>query len=163
MSTKSSQLQIRVSPKQKATIKRAAKASGLDMSEYILLKVIPPKREKALHLIKSLKSNSKASLILASFHDLIINCSAEEFVDTFSNFDLDGLEPYLQNYIAALIELGAKQKKILPPEFVKKVPRLREPYFASQLQSLRLHLLTSSPLPFRKRNLFIDSSLGDRV
>ena len=36
-------------------------------------------------------------------------------------------------------------------------------WFASELKSLRLHLLTKSPAPFRRRNLFVDSTLGDRV
>jgi hypothetical protein len=35
--------------------------------------------------------------------------------------------------------------------------------FGSELQSLRLYLLTHSPPPFRARNIFIDSSLGDRI
>jgi hypothetical protein len=35
--------------------------------------------------------------------------------------------------------------------------------FCSSLQSLRMHLLTHSPPPFRRRNIFIDSSLGQRV
>lgn len=29
--------------------------------------------------------------------------------------------------------------------------------------SLRLHLLTRSPPPFRRRNLFVDSSIGQRA
>jgi hypothetical protein len=40
---------------------------------------------------------------------------------------------------------------------------LEEPAFGTALQSLRLHLLTHSPPPFRLRNIFIDSSLGQRV
>jgi hypothetical protein len=35
--------------------------------------------------------------------------------------------------------------------------------FGSDLQNLRLYLLTHSPPPFRRRNIFIDSTLGDRV
>jgi hypothetical protein len=40
---------------------------------------------------------------------------------------------------------------------------LTEPVFGSELQSLRLYLLTHSPPPFRARNIFIDATLGDRV
>jgi hypothetical protein len=40
---------------------------------------------------------------------------------------------------------------------------LAEPVFASSLQSLRLHLLVLSPAPFRRRNIFIDSTLGARI
>jgi hypothetical protein len=43
------------------------------------------------------------------------------------------------------------------------VKPLERPWFASSLKSLRLHLLTASPPPFRRRNLFVDSTIGDRV
>ncbi len=32
-----------------------------------------------------------------------------------------------------------------------------------KLAGLRLHLLRESPVPFKRRNIFIDSSIGDRV
>jgi hypothetical protein len=35
--------------------------------------------------------------------------------------------------------------------------------FGSDLQSLRLHLLTHSPPPFLARNIFVDATLGDRI
>ena len=38
-----------------------------------------------------------------------------------------------------------------------------EPYVEYWLLSLRLHLLTHSPPPFRLRNIFIDSSVGTRM
>jgi hypothetical protein len=40
---------------------------------------------------------------------------------------------------------------------------LAEPVFGSDLMSLRLYLLTHSPAPFRRRNIFIDASVGFRV
>ena len=43
------------------------------------------------------------------------------------------------------------------------IEALSEPEFGSQLQSLRLHLLTHSPPPFRRRNIFIDTSIGGQV
>jgi hypothetical protein len=40
---------------------------------------------------------------------------------------------------------------------------LPQPVFGSELKALRLHLLTNSPPAFRRRNIFIDATLGDRV
>ncbi|MGH7310893.1 MAG: plasmid mobilization protein, partial [Candidatus Rokuibacteriota bacterium] len=40
-SAKSAQLQIRVSPAEKAAIQRAARRAGLDMSAYVLTRVLP--------------------------------------------------------------------------------------------------------------------------
>jgi hypothetical protein len=43
------------------------------------------------------------------------------------------------------------------------VPPLDEPHFATPLRGLRLHLLRASPVAFKRRNIFVDSSVGDRV
>ncbi len=39
--TKSAQLQIRVSPAQKAAIRQAAKRAGIEMSAYVLARALP--------------------------------------------------------------------------------------------------------------------------
>jgi hypothetical protein len=49
------------------------------------------------------------------------------------------------------------------PAWTRSIPPLAEPVFGSDLCSLRLYLLTNSPPPFRGRNIFIDSTLGDQV
>jgi len=54
-------------------------------------------------------------------------------------------------------------KNTQPPAWTEDVPPLDEPIFGSSLQSLRLHLLTNSPPAFSRRNIFIDSNIGDRV
>jgi hypothetical protein len=77
--------------------------------------------------------------------------------------DLRGLSPYVQNYVAAMVELAAHQKGVASPGWVREVPPLDEPHFATALGGLRLHLLQVSPVPFKRRNIFIDSSLGGRV
>ena len=44
-----------------------------------------------------------------------------------------------------------------------RIAPLASPVFGSKLESLRLYLLTHSPPPFRRRNIFIDASIGARV
>ena len=61
------------------------------------------------------------------------------------------------------IDTAAARVAKRPPRWVDEIPPLRIPWFASELASLRLHLLTSSPPAFRKRNLFVDSTLGGRA
>ncbi len=73
------------------------------------------------------------------------------------------LSPFEANYLAAMIEYAAMLKGVVPPDWTRMVPPLERPWFASALKSLRLHLLTNSPPPFRRRNLFVDSSIGQRV
>jgi hypothetical protein len=54
-------------------------------------------------------------------------------------------------------------KRADAPSWTGEVRPLEKPVFGSSLKSLRLHLLRHSPVAFRSRNIFIDSSIGDRV
>jgi hypothetical protein len=62
-----------------------------------------------------------------------------------------------------MVELAAKLKNVAPPLWTRQIAPLDKPYFGSDLSSLRLYLLTNAPPVFRRRNIFIDASLGDRV
>ena len=69
---KSEQLQIRVSPEQKAMIKKQAHLAGEDVSKWVLLKLLPPNADKFQHLIDKLATTSHApSLMLAEIHDFL--------------------------------------------------------------------------------------------
>ena len=62
-----------------------------------------------------------------------------------------------------MIESACEKRGVPVPGWTHAIAPLSEPAFGSTLQSLRLHLLTHSPAPFRRRNIFIDSSLGAQV
>jgi hypothetical protein len=62
-----------------------------------------------------------------------------------------------------MVEYACARHSVAVPEWTRSILPLAEPVFGSELQSLRLYLLTHSPPPFRARNIFIDSTLGDRV
>ncbi len=159
----SSQLQIRVSPLEKKSIRQAAKQAGLGMSEYVLSRLFPQQSVVFSKLVKKLEVAKDPAFILAEIHDLLVKMNSSEFADAFTENSLRQLTPYLQNYIAAMIEQAALQKKADIPPWLKDIKILKDPVFGSHLKSLRLHLLTNSPIPFRKRNIFIDSTLGDRI
>jgi len=72
-------------------------------------------------------------------------------------------DPYRLNYVTAMVELAAHRAGIAPPLWTADVEPLSRPVFIDPSINLRAHLLTASPPPFRRRNIFIDSSLGDRV
>ena len=71
--------------------------------------------------------------------------------------------PYLANYVAAMVEQAAYLRGVLPPEWTSGILPLPAPVFAVSWLSLRAHLLLESPVPFRRRNIFIDSGIGTRV
>src|SRR5438067_86322 len=72
-------------------------------------------------------------------------------------------DPYRLNYVTAMVELAAHRAAVVPPAWTASIKPLDTPVFIDSSLKLRAHLLTASPPPFRRRNIFIDSSLGDRV
>jgi hypothetical protein len=133
------------------------------MSAYVLARALPQPRIDFHRLINALASDEDRTYALAALNDLLTELSGSEFVDVVSDADLTFLEPYWQNYLAAMVEQAASQKDVAVPEWVRNVEELDRPHFVTPLRSLRLHLLRSSPVPFRRRNIFVDSAVGDRV
>jgi len=163
MEKKTQQLQLRVSPREKAAIRRAAKRAGLDISSWVLGRLFPDKAVQFEELIEQLKRLNQASLALAELNDFLSELSRAEFHQVTSVMDLNGMNAFLRNYVAAMVEEAAHQKQVTAPTWVTQIEPLEEPYFGAALESLRVHLLMNAPIPFRKRNIFIDASIGDRV
>jgi uncharacterized protein (DUF1778 family) len=163
MSTKSSQLQIRISPEEKTRLKALAKRSGLDVSHYVLEKVFPVQGIRFQEILNALRDDDSHRFGLAALNDLLSDLSAADFSAAVESADLARLSPFVSNYICALVEQAAQRHDLPPPLWTHAVDPLSTPYFAAPLASLRPHLLRASPVPFRRRQLFVDSSLGDRV
>lgn len=168
MVAKSEQLQIRVTPRQKAALKRRARAAGLDVSTYVLARVLPPECDRFADLVRELGTTADHRFALAALHDFLVDCPPMAFAEAVQSArvttqSLAGLSPFLQNYVAAMVEQSASQKQMNPPLWVREVLPLDAPYFAGQLASLRQYLLAVSPVTFKRRNLFVDATVGDRV
>jgi uncharacterized protein (DUF1778 family) len=160
---KTQQLQIRVTPEQKSALARTARRAGQDVSSFVLSRALPPAALRLSEILSALGSTDQHRFALAQLSDLLTELAPRELEVVTGFADLRGLSPYLKNYVAALVELAAHLKGTLPPAWTRSVQPLEEPYFASPLAGLRLHLLRASPVPFRRRNIFTDSSVGDRV
>jgi len=163
MSTRSQQLQVRVTPEEKATLKRLARAAGLDVSSYVLARALPDARLRFETILAQLGDAPDARYVLAALNDFLTSISASELEEAAATADVTELSPFLANYVAAMVEQAAHLKGVAVPSWTAGVEPLVEPWFAAPLESLRLHLLRSSPVPFRRRNLFIDAALGARV
>ena len=161
--SKTSQLQIRVSLAQKAAIQRAAQRAGKDVSSWVLGRLLSAEEIQFQECVDRLAAAVDPSYPLAELNDLLTNLSRDEFQAAVAGRPQTELEPYMSNYLAAMVELAAQAKGLIPPEWVASIPLQEQPMFGSDLMSLRLHLLTQSPPPFRRRNIFIDASIGDRV
>lgn len=161
-SAKSTQLQIRVSPAQKAAIQRAAQRAGMDMSAYILARVLPAQARRFQDLTEACRNPERTRFALAELNSWLAGLSVGELGDVVA-MQPTGLTTYLANYVAAMVEYACAQRDIAPPAWTRLIAPLTEPVFGSTLTSLRLHLLSRSPAPFRRRNIFIDATVGDRV
>ena len=102
----------------------------------------------------------RISYPLAELNDLLTAASGAEVESLPAPAITD---PYRLNYVTAMVELAAHRTGVVPPLWADSVKPLDTPVFIDSSLSLRAHLLTASPPPFRRRNIFIDSSLGDRV
>ena len=49
------------------------------------------------------------------------------------------------------------------PRWTREIAPLEQPWFGTELLSLRPYLLTHSPPAFRRRNIFVDTVVGGQV
>jgi hypothetical protein len=168
MGRKTSHLQIRVTPAQKAALRRLAREAGQDLSSYVLTRALPPSHRRFEALVRSLGAADAAErpYVLAEMNDFLSGLSGPELERAVASPDptaLGATSDYERNYVAAMVELACARKEIDPPSWTADVPPLDRPRFGTALSSLRSYLLRVSPVPFKRRNIFVDSSIGDRV
>ena len=160
MKPKAAQLQIRVTAAEKAAIQRLARRAGMDMSAYVLARVLESPASRFAAHVEACQDTESLGHGLAELNSFLSGLSAPELADAVATAPAVKLSAYAANYVAAMVEYACQKQCVALPAWTRAVEPLTLPVFASALQSLRLHLLTHSPPPFRRRNIFIDSSLG---
>jgi len=156
-------LQIRVTPAEKAALRRAARRAGLDLSGYVLARALPAPAAAFQDAVRGCLDPGAAACALAELNRLLSAYTPAELTAAVASAPPPGLAPWLANYLAAMVEYACARRSLPPPRWTAAIPPLAEPVFGSSLHSLRLLLLRGSPPPFRRRNLFIDASLGSQV
>jgi hypothetical protein len=160
---KTAQLQIRISRTEKARLERAARRAGKDVSSYVLDAVLPPRREQFERVLRDLQQAEDRSFALAELNDLLAGLGRGEFERVVALSPALPRDPVSANFVAAMVEHRAGALHVRVPPWTSEVEPVDEPYFASTLLSLRSYLLTTSPPAYRRRNLFVDAVVGDRV
>lgn len=160
---KTEQLQIRVSRSQKLAIKKQAQKAHMNMSNWLLTKALPTAQMSFQDLLAEIAASEMPSFAFAELLELIGPMGADEFESAVSELPEVELDLYWKNYLAATIEHAAAMKRVKAPSWTREMSPLKEPAFGSSLESLKLHLLVNSPPAFIEKNIFIDSSVGDRV
>jgi hypothetical protein len=163
MGTKSSQLQIRVSPAQKASIRRLAEAAGKTISVYVLEEVLPSTHVEFNRLAVAIAGATSLAKALSDLEGHLSALSPEEFLGAVSTPELEALSPLLQNYVAATVEQEAGRKRLDPPQWTKAIPPLPRPHFGWDMRGLRPHLMRVTPLTFKRRNVFLGVSDDERL
>lgn len=160
---KTAQIQLRISPQMKADLMRRARAAGMDLSAWMLSQLAPEKSVRFRALASALARTEDPSFVLAELNDFLAGLGARDFVAALQLPPEAHLGELRANQLAAMVETAGARLRVAPPRWVTDVPPLRMPWFATGLSSLRLHLLAASPPAFRRRNLFVDSTLGARA
>lgn len=158
---KTKQLQIRVSPEEKAQILAQAKRAGVPVSEWVLDRVLSPAKLQFHKAVSQIPVDS--TYAFAALNELLQQLKSSQFSEAVADLPSTNLSSFELNYLAAMVQHTAKAKGARSPSWVYEIPTLTTPHFGSKLKSLQLHLLKNSPPAFKARNIFIDSTVGDRV
>jgi hypothetical protein len=164
MGTKTTHLQIRLSPAEKAAIQRAAQRAGMDMSAWVISRLLPPSAARFAELLTAIAADDGGErFALAELNTFLAGLGAGELAGATASPPPANLPAIRANYVAAMVEYACARRGIPPPAWTRAIPPLAQPLFGSELASLRLHLLTHSPPPFRRRNIFVDATVGSQV
>ena len=159
---RTAQLQIRVTPVEKAALARAARRAGLGMSAYVLGKALPDQAVQWEARLKELARSGGDRIALAGLSAWLAGLGASELAAAVAT-PPPRLSDFHANYVAAMVEQLCAAAGVDAPPWTREIAPLARPVFGSELTSLRLHLLAHSPAPYRRRNLFIDTAAGGQV
>ena len=135
----------------------------MDLSAYVLARVNSPPAAEFAACLRGNRELGGARLALAALHALLVRLGAGELGEAVQATPPGDMSPELENYVAAMVEQACAKAGIAPPAWTRAIEPLIRPLFASSLRSLQLYLLTHSPAVFRRRNLFVDATLGAQV
>ncbi len=162
MSSRNHHLQIRVSESEKAAIRAEARRAGVGMSEWVLNRLFPEPAARLTSLARRAdRGGSHAAW--AEIIELLQKTTGIDYQMAVGDIEVTDLSPFTANYLAALVETTAARLGEIPPQWTTRVAPLPTPWFGTELPRLREYLLQNAPVAFRRRNLFVDAAVGDRV
>lgn len=124
---------------------------------------VPDEAERFQTLAAALADEAHRRFRLAELADYLRTLPRADFARAVREAPRAPLDAAALNQLAGMVELAAERRAQRPPSWTHTIPVGTSPTFGSALASVRLHLLTSAPVALRRRNLFADSSLDERV
>lgn len=162
MSTKTSQLQIRISPSQKEMLKRMADQAGLSLSAYVLSRALPSVRRELETKIEALRVQDGGESALRELLTYLSGLPDEAYREAVDAPVPADLPPVQKNLVTAAVEWEAVRRSMSPPAWAATVEPLSEPHFSRDLPALRPHLLRVAPAAFKRRRLFVADPTDSR-
>src|SRR5437868_6321667 len=163
MAAKTEQLQIRVSAEQKRALKRRARDAGVDISAWVLRQVLPAEADRFQALAAQVAAPAGRRYALAELEDWLRGLPAGAFGRAVELAPRAALDGESLNYLAGALEVAAVARRVPLPRWVSEVAIPEAPLFGSGLAAVRLHLLSRGPVALRRRNVFVDASIDQRV
>lgn len=163
MARRNEQLQIRVTAAEKRRLRELARRAGLDVSAYVLSQVLRAPEDRFHHAVAALRDADNRRFALAELSDALTGLVPAELERAVARADVEPLDDFTRNYVAATVEYLCAQRGIPAPAWTRVLAPLDVPWFATSMAGLRLHLLRTSPLVFKRRNLFVDAGPDARV
>lgn len=161
MGARTSQLQIRVTPAEKAVLKRLADAAGESVSSYVLGRALPSSELELIGLYRRLtETGVDHSVTLVELESVLERLPGSDFGESVPPPGSEGISVLLLNCVAAMVEAAAHRKGVDPPGWTAQTPPLTQPHFGWALRSLRPHQIRLSPVAFKRRNIFFDPARG---
>ncbi len=107
----------------------------------------------------------KIRYLLANFLDEFYSADMRKKTRMIAHFPFSRVrDNKYKAYIAAAVEeLSLKNNLEIPAWVFEKKYFLKEPFFVGGLESLKAFLIVESPLPFRRRNIFVSENVLHRV
>ncbi len=115
MAPRSEQLQIRVTRREKAVLKRLARAAGQDVSGYVLSRALPSEEGRLAGVVEALRDDTNRRFALAELNDVLSSLAPTEFAAAVGPLDVRGLGPVVQNYVTVMVEQAARAKASARP------------------------------------------------
>jgi len=128
----------------------------------VLARVAPAGQDAFARLCDGCRGPGNVHVSLAHLNDFLTRLAGGELREAVAAAP-PPMGAFLDNYVAAMVETAGAARAVAAPAWTANVVPLQDPWFGSSLVSLRLHLLVSSPPAFRRRNLFVDTTLGGRA
>jgi hypothetical protein len=166
-------IQIRISKNDKMRLVSLARVSRMTLTAWIESRILPTSLlDEWMDLYQETapdrESKRDITAQLARLNDLLMKLHEADFRQAIAvaprfKESADMENKLLFRYISAMIDQACKMRGIEPPSWMDDRPVIEPPFFSSNLSSLRLYLLLAAPVAFRKKSIFVDTTLGGRV